>query len=84
MYANTNPDFANWLQRRGVPIGAAHRAAYLNRNVTPKQAKELGEDNTLTYGQQAATALHAAFDYRDTREGRSYWQDLEEKLNQQP
>lgn len=74
------PDFDKWLQRRGVPVRAALRAKYLNRNVTEKQAKELGADDSISYGKQAALALHAGFDYRDTSEGREYWLELERKL----
>lgn len=80
MYKATMPGFAVWLMRRGVPTGAAHRAAYLNRNITEKQADQLGADNGKTFSQQAAHALALSFDFRDTREGESYWIELCNKL----
>lgn len=80
MYAPTFNGFAAWLVRRGVRNTVAMRAEYLNRNVTVDMAAELAADSSMTYSQQAATALHVAFDYRDTREGREFWLSVERDL----
>lgn len=81
MYVVHNHDLQTFLQRRGVPVHAAIRATYLNRNVGHKEAKTIAEDTSLTYSQQAAKVLQSAFDWTDTREGREYWADLFLKLN---
>lgn len=83
MYATVLPGLAVELQRRGVPVAAALRAEYLNRNLTPANfkagVKEL-EKTTTTYGQQAAAMIEGAFDFNDTREGPTYWTELCSKL----
>lgn len=72
--------FSVWLQRRGVPLHSAMRAEYLNRNVTAEVANRLADNDNKSYRQQAATALMAAFDWTDTREGSTFWAELTEKL----
>jgi len=83
MYKAVLPGFSVWLQRRGVPLHSAMRAEYLNRNVNAKVANTLADDTTKTFSQQAATALKAAFDWTDTREGSTFWGELTVKLESQ-
>lgn len=84
MYAPVFPGFAQWLQRRGVPVGASVRAEYLNRNVTAADTVgfQLSLREGQTFGQQAAEALRLSFDWKDTREGEAYWSELHWKLKQ--
>lgn len=84
MHVAVYPGFPEWLRRRGVPMGAAHRASFLNRNITEDRAeKNIATMSKLTFGQQAAHALKASFDWRDSREGDTYWAELVTKLETQ-
>lgn len=83
MHVAVYPDFPEWLRRRGVPVGAAHRASFLNRNVTAERAAVVESFHKLTFGQQAAHALKASFDWKDSREGDTYWAELVTKLEAQ-